>query len=312
MARHQVVGPIVCGRCRAKNRPDWRRCQRCGAELAGSAAIPATADSASGSSIPLVTAIALTGLVVAMIAWPKAPVPEAVVTPLTLDAVTPPESAPATAPGVDTREPAREAVTAYAQGNLSAATAGFAEAVEANPDDAASLNNLGQMLVRQGKPTEALPPLLKAVSLSPRSWAYRFNLARARGLTGDWTGAVDDYRQADALFPDDYPTLYNLALALQKAGQPLDALPVLQRVTELQPAEPGYQLTLALACDAANQPEAAARAYTRFLELAPAATQAPAVRARLARLQPPPGASEPLAGDAPVRTLSTPTEPNPE
>ena len=250
-----------------------------------------------------------------MIAWPRPPrVAQAVPPPLpTLDERTstqPSHSAPDVAPpAAEAREANRAGVASYARGDLTGAASAFAQAVEANPEDAGALNNLGQMLVRQGRPADALVPLLKAVALDPASWTYRFNLARARGLTGDWAGAVEDYRRADALFPDDYPTLYNLALALQKANHADEALPVLERVAALQPEEASFQLTLGMAYEAARRGQDAVAAYSRFLDLAPQSSQAPAVRAHLARLQPPLDGPQAVPGALPsAQSLSDPRQ----
>lgn len=314
MAGHPVrERPVLCAACHAKNRADWRRCQRCGADLtARVAAFTAGAGRAArsaGPAWPVFGALALATLVVALVVWPRAPQSAPSKAAGLVEPAAPPAPvARATPAPVDPRDAAREGVAAYAQGDPSGAAARFEEAAAGDPNDAASLNDLGQMLVRGGRVREALAPLRHAVELAPGSWAYRFNLARARGLSGDWPGAVEDYRRADALFPDDYPTLYNLALALQKAERPDEALPVLERVAQLQPAEPSFQLTLAMAYEAASRQDAAVAAYTRFLDLSPGASEAPAVRAHLARLQPPGSLPEAMPGDGtgPVRSLSAP------
>ena len=71
---------------------------------------------------------------------------------------------------------------AYTSGDYGSALARYEEAVRQNPQDAESLSNLGQVLVRMQRTAEAVPYFERAAALSPKSWAYRFNLARAQGL----------------------------------------------------------------------------------------------------------------------------------
>jgi Flp pilus assembly protein TadD len=316
MAGHPVRQPRVCGVCGAKNRPDWRRCQRCHADLAERpSSAPAVSSGTRAVPWPLAAALAVAAVVVAAAVWPRAGTPPAAppTAPPAVAADAAPQPVagerdrPPTQPASDGHQQAREAVAAYQRGDFAAALQGLEQAVAANPADASALNNLGQTLVRLGRPAEALVPLQKAATLAPESWAYRFNLARARGLTGDWAGAVGDYQKANDLFPDDHVTLYNLALALQKASRPEEALPVLERVATLRPDDPSFLLTLGLAYEGAHRPEDAVAAYTRFLEISPEAADSAAVKARLTRLQgvgTVPGALP--GGVGPARSLSGP------
>lgn len=178
----------------------------------------------------------------------------------------------------------RAGAAAYQQGNLSVAFSAFEEAAREHPSDPDARNNLGQVLVRLGRPGEALPHLEAAVAGAPDRWAFRFNLARARGLTGDWAGAVGDYEQAATLFPDDYVTLYNLGRALQQTGDHARAAETLERAIALQPDDPSFQLTVAGSYEKLGRTEDAAAAYRRYLEQIPESPDAPAIQARIARL----------------------------
>src|SRR5687767_7658259 len=93
-----------------------------------------------------------------------------------------PAAAPAaTAPGAERpfMDAADKGTTAYAAGDHTTALARFEEAVRENPNDAESLSNLGQVLVKLNRTAEAVPHLERAAALNPQRWAYRFNLARA-------------------------------------------------------------------------------------------------------------------------------------
>ena len=113
---------------------------------------------------------------------------------------------------------ARRAV-AYEAGDYNAALAKYLAAIEKNPDDAESLSNLGQVLIRLNRTPESIPYFERAVSILPGRWAYQFNLARAQGLLGHMDEAVAGYRRAQSLFPDDYATTFNLAMTLHQQGR---------------------------------------------------------------------------------------------
>jgi tetratricopeptide (TPR) repeat protein len=191
-----------------------------------------------------------------------------------------PEREPAARDGV----PAQSGVQAYQRGDLEGARALFSQAIEENPRDAESLNNLGQVLVRLGRVAEAIDHLDRAVALNDRKWSYRFNRARAAGLMGDWTRAVADYRVADALFPDDHVTLFNLSLALHQAGDDAAANGLLRRVAALAPEEPDVHYALGLSEERLGRSHEAAAAYRRYLAVQPSADNAPLVQARIEHL----------------------------
>jgi tetratricopeptide (TPR) repeat protein len=176
--------------------------------------------------------------------------------------------------------PAQSGVQAYQRGDIEGAAMLFREAVEQNPRDAESLNNLGQALVRLGDPSAALDYFDQAIRLNDRKWSYRFNRARAAGLVGDWPRAIAEYRAADELFPDDHVTLFNLSLALQHAGGHEEANELLRRAAALAPDEPSVHYALGLSEERLGRRQDAAAHYRRYLSLDPTAGNAPAVRAR--------------------------------
>lgn len=306
----------VCPGCGARTLAGWRVCPRCRGSLAngpsrGTSAAAAPQSAGSGSRYLVAGAGVLVVAVIGLGVWQatrEAPQPLGEVAS---EAVRKPavgvEERPADGPAglpqapVITGEAARRGLQAYAEGNMTAALAAFQQAVADQPQDAESLNNLGQVLVRLGRVPEALPLFDRAIALAPGKWSYRFNRARARGLAGDWAGAVEGYEEADGLFPDDYATLFNLGLALQKLGRHADAAPVLERAASQSEADASLLLPLGLSYEALGRNAEAIEVYRRYLEQAPASADAPAVQARLERLgsnsQPPtPDAqgSEPL------------------
>jgi Flp pilus assembly protein TadD len=261
--------PLLCPDCGAKNHPGWRRCQRCRADLVGplGPSVP-VADAAAGgepgrSSVPWLSAVALVAIAaVVWVALPdraartEAPVVQAAGF---VPAAGPAPAATVVAPASDQGVPVpgyagRRGIASYRDGDLDGAIADFEEAVAASPQDAESLNNLGQVFVRQGRISEALPLFDRAITLSPDKWAFRFNRARARGLVNDWPGAVEGYREADRAFPDDHVTLFNLGLALRRTGQHAEAASVLERVVSQGSPEASWFLPLGQTYEATSRP----------------------------------------------------------
>ena len=180
---------------------------------------------------------------------------------------------------------ARAGAAAYAQGQVAVALSAFETAAAQFPEDADTRNNLGQVLVRVGRATEAIPHLEAAVAGDGDRWTFRFNLARARGLAGDWTGAVADYEVAVRLFPDDHVTLFNLGRAQQKLGAHAAAVTALERAVALEPNEPSQLLTLAYSYEKLSRVPQALQAYRDYLDRDPQSRQAETIRARIGQLE---------------------------
>ena len=206
---------------------------------------------------------------------------------------------PAELPFVDS---ALEGRQAYQRGEFDAALARFQDQISLHPSDPSSHSNAGQMLIRMGRPAEALPYLAKAVALDPERWTYRFNLARGHGAVGDWELAAVEYQEAARLFPGDYATLFNLAQALHRAGREEEAVARYREAIELKPEDATFHLALGVSEEKRGLVAEAVAAYGKFLEMDPQAKEAPGVKARIERLQkaaptPAAAATEPAPGD---------------
>lgn len=187
-------------------------------------------------------------------------------------------------PGAAFLDSSGAATMAYHAGDYQTALSRLREAIERNPNDAESLSNLGQVLVKLGRTAEGLPYLERATMLNPGRWAYRFNLARALGLLGRWHESIASYQQAQRLFPDDYVTTFNLAMALHRAGNESAAVDQYRRAIELNPEDPSFRIALANSYERMQKPAEAVAAYSEYLRLSPAGTEAEQVRARIAQL----------------------------
>jgi tetratricopeptide (TPR) repeat protein len=181
-------------------------------------------------------------------------------------------------------DPSGKAATAYAAGDYATALEQYQTAVQRNPQDAESLSNLGQVLVRMNRTEEALPYFQRALAILPDRWAYQFNLARALGLLGRMDEAITAYRRAQQLFPDDYVTTFNLALALHKRGDEGSAVEQYQKAIALQPEDASFRLALANSLERLQKRAEAAAAYQEYLRLSPKGPDADKVRARIAEL----------------------------
>ena len=179
---------------------------------------------------------------------------------------------------------ARAGVASYNDGDIVSALTRFTAAVESDPDNADALNNLGQALVRAGRPREAIPYFDRAVALGEGVWSYHFNRARAFSELKEWRQSIAGYTDAARLFPEDYVTHFNLARAREASGDLPGALQAYAKAAELAPGQADFHLWYAHALDLnGNGPEAVVE-YRRFLELEPGASHAERVKARLAEL----------------------------
>jgi tetratricopeptide (TPR) repeat protein len=193
-------------------------------------------------------------------------------------------SVPTPAPEFAAADANRSGIAAYSGGDAQGALAQFSAAVEADPDNADALNNLGQILVKQGRAREAIPYFDRAVAAAGTVWAYHFNRARAYSELKEWRQAVQGYTDAARLFPDDYVTQFNLARARQADGDLDGAISAYAKAAELAPGQGEFQLWYGQALEQAGRREEAVAAYRRFLELQPDGPQAEKVKARLAQL----------------------------
>lgn len=304
---------VICPACGAKLKSSRKRCLRCGESLEVSSApspglpVPSRLPLKRGPVLIAGGAVLCLTLLVVLAASFRSrnqlvPAP-LVTTPRPVAAVpkvvtAPKQGAPVSA-GPRFLDPRQGGTVAYAQGDYAAAIDGYRRAVEANPNDADSLNNLGQVLARTGSPAEAIQYLQRAIKLFPNVWAYRFNLAHAHGQLGDWVHAVTEYRSAQSLFPDDYVTEFNLATALHKQGREDEAVVGYQKAISLAPGESSFHLSLGLSYENLNRSKDAVESYRRYLELAPEAPDAQQVKERIEAL------TEPVSADGnPARPLA--------
>lgn len=294
-----------CPQCGQRLRPQWVRCPRCRSLVPGGSAHEAVAAveaaTAAGSRANIYisgAALVAIALVVVMVMREAPTVPPSVngsaaqVARPSEGATTtddePENAADAAASMPSTNFAAidskRSANVAYAQGDFARALAELEAAVAAAPADPEARNNLGQLLVRNGRAAESLPHFDEAVRLVTTRWEYRFNRARAYGLVNRWEDAVSEYRAAAQLFPEDYATQYNLGLALLRVRDYGAAVASLELAVQAAPEQHDFLITLGTAYVGAAQPERARATFERFLAAAPDNPEAPRVKQLLQAL----------------------------
>jgi Tfp pilus assembly protein PilF len=83
-----------------------------------------------------------------------------------------------------------------ALGRRDSAEASYRVALSIDPTDSWSMNNLGLLLIDEGRYEEALQPLARAVELRPESPAFANNLGVALERTGHAGSAAIAYQSA--------------------------------------------------------------------------------------------------------------------
>jgi tetratricopeptide (TPR) repeat protein len=291
-----VATAIICATCGSKVRGGRQKCPRCRARLAAPDPAVAAARSrklARGAAI-LASSFALLLVTLWVMRGPAPSSPAAVVRgpgdplvhrrPLTAakpDAAAAPREEERDRPFLD---PSGKGTAAYMSGDYAAALAAFRQAVERNPQDAESLSNLGQVLVRMNRVEEAIPYFQRALGILPDRWTYQFNLARALGLLGRTDESIAAYRRAQQLLPDDYVTTFNLALALHTRGDEAGAVDQYRKAIALQPDDASFRLALGNSLLRLDRRAEAAASYQEYLRLSPSAPDADKVRAKIAEL----------------------------
>lgn len=297
-----MAGATICTNCGAKFLASRTKCPRCRTVVVVTDPVAAAAAAAASSrKLQKITAGMAAGfLIVLAVLWlrqERAPAPDSQTAQVSDPLATRRSSkaaapAPPDAPVADTRpaaerpfiEAAGTGWAAYSSGDLASAMAAYSAAVDKNPQDAESWSNLGQVLVKMNRTTEALPCFDRAIALIPERWAYRFNRGRAYSLMNKLDEAIADYREAQRLFPGDYATTFNLALALHKKGDEVSAVKAYQEAIALAPGDASFRMALGISLERLGKKSEAADAYKEYLRLSPKAADAETVKARIAQL----------------------------
>lgn len=166
-----------------------------------------------------------------------------------------------------------EAVVHHQQGRLIEAESLYRQVVEAGPDAAAALGNLGAALRGQGKVQEAIICYRRALALEPTKAPLHFNLGNALRDTGDSGGAADAFRRALEIDPEYVEALNNLGDALSVLNRSEEAVDCFERALRLAPQRADILNNLGNALKDGGRATQALDYFRRALEIAPATTQ---------------------------------------
>jgi tetratricopeptide (TPR) repeat protein len=104
-------------------------------------------------------------------------------------------------------------------GQMDAALAEYHEAARLDPGKPAIHHNIGLMLLRLGRPGEAVEPLTEALQLDPAYRDSRYHLSNAYTLLGRYDDAIDSWTKFLELVPDGREALNNRAWDYMYAGR---------------------------------------------------------------------------------------------
>jgi tetratricopeptide (TPR) repeat protein len=126
-----------------------------------------------------------------------------------------------------------EACAAEDRGDLQLAEHLFRQAIDLEPNMAAALTNLGNLVYRQGEVEEARRLYERAVEHDPMQPEARYNLANTLEDLGEIELAVAELRKVCAACPDFADAHYNLGLLLAQLGGTAQARQQMERYLEL-------------------------------------------------------------------------------
>ncbi|MHC4982416.1 MAG: tetratricopeptide repeat protein, partial [Planctomycetota bacterium] len=158
------------------------------------------------------------------------------------------------------------------QGRLEQAEAHLLEALKYRPKFAIAQTNLGLVLQKEGRIAEAIRHFQKALEIDSSSAAARNYLGRCLLARGDVEGAIEKWRELLAMHPDHLPARLALGDALAKQGEFKQAIEHLDKALEVRPGD-AWALN-ALAWHLATCPVESLRDGTRAIELADSACRA--------------------------------------
>jgi len=146
-------------------------------------------------------------------------------------------------------------------------------AVEAAPT-AVSHRNLGYVLMRAGRPAEALPHMEESLRLDPQAVDGHKKIAIVLAELGDKTRAIQHSQAALMLSPDDPETLDNLGSLLRESGRAAEAVPHFERALSMRPASVRTRCNLGKSMLELGEVEKAIEQFEHALRIDPRSAEA--------------------------------------
>jgi superkiller protein 3 len=154
----------------------------------------------------------------------------------------------------------------------------WADAASKSPDSYRAQNNLGRVLVAQGKREQAARAFDAAIRINPRYPEPHNNLATLHAQAGRFEQALAHFAVAIELNPGYAQAYNNLGVALLNQGRVHEATSKLAQAVRLAPKYAKAHANLAAALLPQAHIQAACRHYRMALELDPAVPVGRAVR----------------------------------
>lgn len=204
------------------------------------------------------------------------------------------EGSTVSATALNAPEPARKAygkgVIAMTDEKWVAAQKNFEKAIEIDPDYAAAWSDLGEVLQKQSKPTEARTAWEKAVAADPKYIKPYVQLAMLDLQEKRTEDAAAIAGKAVAMNPLEFPELYFYYAAANYNLKHLDLAETnARRATELDTAHeiPRAELLLGSVLVAKGDRSGALQHFRKYLEILPKAPDADQVKRAIAALETP-------------------------
>jgi tetratricopeptide (TPR) repeat protein len=162
-------------------------------------------------------------------------------------------SLPVGTQSADLAERSRAATRAMQDGRFDEAVRMYRDLLQALPNEAGLLMNLGMALAMGGHEGEALAPLERALTLNPDLVPARMFLGSSYLALGQPEKAIEPLKKVVAARPADAESHRMLAEAYAMSARPTDAVTELRKVTDLAPGVPHGWYALGHAYNAVTQ-----------------------------------------------------------
>jgi Flp pilus assembly protein TadD len=155
------------------------------------------------------------------------------------------------------------------EGKWAQAVSEYRVALEQDPDNASTLNDLGVALAKTGDLNGAIADYRKAAALAPGLAAIHDNLGVALQKKGDASAAVREFRSAVKAEPSDLQAHQNLGLALENQGDLNGALREYQAALQIDAGSYEAEYNLARALEKSGQLDQAIVAFRKAIAQKP-------------------------------------------
>ena len=171
------------------------------------------------------------------------------------------------------------------QGKIAEAEIQLRESLRSKPMYFLAHNNLGIVLRKQGRDAEAEAEFREAIRCKPNYSEAHSSLGITLARRGEFPEAVRELREAIRLKPHLAEVHYNLGLALGRTGVPGEAEKAFREATRLDPSLADAYFNLGIALEEQGRIQEAVEEYRRYLVYAPYARDRGMVEARIRSLE---------------------------